>query len=77
MKYFKMVSGKGRIEMTESEINEMKNIEVPLIEEPSKFEVLEERVNRISNIFERLEKSELFKALLTASERQVKENGDS
>ena len=78
MKYFKMVSGKGRVELSEKELEEMRNACVEdLKEEPSKLEILEQKVEKISKMFDSLQNSEFFKGLLSSSGRRVDENGDS
>lgn len=78
MKYFKMVSGRGRVPMSEEEISEIFIKEdAPCINEPSEFEKLEKKVEGLSKTIEALSKTDIFKALCSLSERAEKENGAS
>lgn len=78
MKYFKIVSGKGRVEMTQKEIEQMKSLGGDILsEQPSQIEALEQKVERLSKLLDSLKENELLKNLFAAAERRVEENGDS
>ena len=78
MKYFKIVSGKGRVPMSESEISELFSETENLIEtEPSDFEKLEKKVESLSKMIETLSKTDIFKALCSLTERADENNGAS
>lgn len=78
MKYFKMVSGKGKIPMTESEISEIFIEEQePVLNKPTPLEALEKKVESLSKTIEALSKTDVFKVLLALSERADKNDGAS
>ena len=78
MKYFKMVSGKGRVPMSESEISEFFSESENLVKaEPSEFEKLEQKVENLSKMMETLSKTDVIKTLLALSERMNENNGAS
>lgn len=78
MKYFKMVSGKGRVPMTENEISELfKEVQNPIDEQPTKLEMLEKKVESLSKTIEALSKTDVFKAVLSITERADDKNGAS
>ena len=78
MKYFKMVSGKGRVPMSESEVSELFSETEKIIEtEPGDLEKLEKKVENLSKIIETLSKNDVFKALCSLTERAGENNGAS
>lgn len=78
MKYFKMVSGKGKIPMTEKEISELfKEQNEPVLNEQTPLEALEKKVEALSKTIEALSKSDVFRALLSLSGRAEDNNGAS
>lgn len=78
MKYFKMVSGKGRVEMSEKEISEMLGAaNENVMHETSQFEALEQKVESLSKTIEALSKTEVFKALLALTKGLGENDGAS
>ena len=78
MKYFKMVSGKGRVPMTEAEISDfLTKSDEHISNEETPLERLEKRVDILSKTIEALSKTDIFKALLSFGERAEDENGAS
>ena len=78
MKYFKMVSGKGKIPMSQKEISELfKEADLPECENPSQLERLEEKVEALSKVVEEISKIDIFKALSALTERVGKNDGAS
>ncbi len=78
MKYFKMVSGKGKTPMTETEISELFKEENELVlNEQAPLEALEKKVEILSKTIEALSKTDIFKALLSLSERAENKDGAS
>ncbi len=77
MKYYKMVSGKGRVEMNEDEIRNMlkEPCQDELKFEPSRMDVFEEKLDKLSKTMEKLCKSELLNRLLPELEGGVEQNG--
>ena len=78
MKYFKMVSGVGRVEMSQKEISELLEGETVLKSEPQdRLSELENRVEMISKTIDALSKTDVFRALLALTERAENKNGAS
>ena len=76
MKYFKIVSGRGKVPMNEEEISELfKEAQNPIDEQPAKLEMLEKKVESLSKTIEALSKTDVFKALLSLTERADDKNG--
>lgn len=76
MKYYKIVSGKGKVLMTDKEISEIfEQSNEPVLNEPTPFEVLEKKVEALSQTIEALSKSDIFKALFTVNERAGDKDG--
>ena len=78
MKYFKMVSGKGRVPMSEAEIsNILKGHDEDFLEAPTELEMLSERVEKLSKTIEAISQIDIFKPLLSLNERAEDKNGAS
>ena len=76
MKYFKMVSGRGKVPMTEEEVSDIfTKVQEPVLSEPSPLEVLEKKVESLSKTIEALSKTDVLKALLSITERADDKNG--
>lgn len=78
MKYYKMVSGRGKVPMSENEIEQLfAQEQETILNEPSEFERLEKKVETISRTLEALSKTDVFRALLSLSEGSVEKDGTS
>lgn len=76
MKYFKMVSGKGRVEMSESEMEQLfGGSDEPIDSQPTELELLKQKVESLSQKVETLSDTEILKTLLSLSERLGQNNG--
>ena len=78
MKYFKMVSGKGRVPMSETEVsNILKGCDEDVLESSTELEKLSERVEQLSKTIEAISQIDIFKTLLSLNERAEDKNGAS
>lgn len=78
MKYFKMLSGKGRVKMSDEEVAAMfHDDEAVLEEQETQLDVLQKKVNELSEMINVLRKSELLSGLFALAERRGEQNGNS
>ena len=75
MKYYKQVSGRGRVALSDDEVKKLFEKDSPIEEPASEIETLKNELSAMSKVMQKLCSNDFVAALLSVSEGKGDENG--